>query len=212
MKKFWEKMWQRMESKELDSIIRLDIECIFIDYFKKYNIKRVCDAGCGFGQYSIILALNGFEISGFDISNSAIELTENILGKMGLTHKEYVEEDICNLSFEENMFEGMIVRSVLNYLKVAEAKRALDEISRTVEMGGLIYISFDGINNQNLSIEHDVLDDGSLKYNEGNRSGMIWRFYTNEEIRILLSDYNIIHFTISKNGAREVVIVNQKKN
>lgn len=203
-------MWQKVETKELESIVRLDSNDIFINYFKKYDLKKICDVGCGFGQQSISLALNGFEIYGCDISQKAVDLAECFLKKIGIIHKEYVQGDVCNLPFSKDLFEGLIAKSVLNYLSVSEAKKAISEISRTVIPNGIIYLTFDGISRNNKDSKHKVLNDGSLVYTSGNKKDMLWRFYSNEEIRVLLSEYTIIHFTIAKNGMREVIVVNQK--
>ncbi len=50
-----------------------------IEYLRERQAESVCDAGCGCGIYSLKLALNGFSVSGFDISPAAVELAKKLL-------------------------------------------------------------------------------------------------------------------------------------
>jgi len=49
-----------------------------------------------------------------------------------------------------------------------------------------------------------TLKDGTRKYIKGKLKGMLWRYYTDEEIKELLKDFEILEFNIKKNEKREI--------
>jgi hypothetical protein len=76
-------------------------------------------------------------------------------------------------------------------------------IKNILNPGGIAYISFDGIEEGNKD-EFVVFDNGTRKYIIGERKGMLWRFYPNEEIKILCTDMEILEFIEKDNGIREL--------
>lgn len=57
----------------------------------------------------------------------------------------------------------------------AAASKAMAELYRIIKKGGLIYMSFDGLEKDDLSHPHLVLDDGRFEYINGRPEGMIFR-------------------------------------
>ena len=76
-KDFWENCWQSENPEAmyacLDSYYRW--EDGIIDVFRAHRVEKVCDAACGYGAYSLAFASNGFQVTSFDISPSAAEIT-----------------------------------------------------------------------------------------------------------------------------------------
>ena len=71
---------------------------------------------------------------------------------------------------------------------------------------GLIFISFDGIEDDDLNLPHRILEDGSFLYTEGRRKGMIFKYYTNEDIDKLTDNLKIIYRKTMDNGERQLII------
>lgn len=210
MKEFWESVWKGQDLDRFESYINLEKKYIYIDFFKKYNINKVCDVGCGFGKYSIISGFNGFEIWGCDLANKAIEITKHTLDRIGLRHKEYKQSNILDIEFNKDEFDGSIAHTVIEYVKYKEAEKAIEELSRITKKDGLIYVAFGGLEQDDINMKHIKLDDGTFIYKEGKRKGMQFRFYNNEEIRELLSNHKIIYFDINAKKGRDVIFINQK--
>ena len=53
-------------------------------YMNKSKDTRVLDLGCGSGRHSELLANNGYQIYGCDISKNSIEITKKRLKSLGL--------------------------------------------------------------------------------------------------------------------------------
>ena len=52
-----------------------------VKLFKRRNVKRVLDLGCGSGRHTVYLAKHGFEVYGIDISRTGIKMTRKFLLK-----------------------------------------------------------------------------------------------------------------------------------
>ena len=60
--------------------------------------------------------------------------------------------------------------------------------------------------------EFILLDDGTKKYISEKRKGMLWRSYSNEEIKTLCKNVEILEFKIRSYGKREVWIHKKVNN
>jgi SAM-dependent methyltransferase len=55
-----------------------------VKFFKKNNVKRVLDLGCGSGRHLIHLSKHGFDVFGIDISKHGLKIAREWLNKEGL--------------------------------------------------------------------------------------------------------------------------------
>lgn len=206
MSSFWENVWSGRQVKDYIKYINLDSNYKFIDIFKKNNISNICDAACGFGKYSAICIRYNFKVSGFDISKESVNLTRAMLEELNLKFIELCVCSITDIKYQDDYFDGVIAHAVIDHLVIKEAVKALNELYRITKKNGLIYITFDGLEEDDNEINHLVLDDGSYKYTEGARKGMIFKYYTNDEIFKLTKYRKIIFFNTKQNGEREVIL------
>lgn len=203
---FWDEVWKE---KEIDSYVRyIDLQqCYtFINIFKEHKVNSVCDIGCGFGKYSAICASNDFIVSGIDISQNAVRLSSEMLKKHNLAYGEFKVCSVTDIAFKAESFEGVIAHAVIDHLKWADAVQALNEIFRILKKGGLAYISFDGIDEGDITANHDVLEDGTFQYDGEDRAGMLFRFYTDKDIETFLVGKEILYQNTKPNGEREVIL------
>ncbi|MDV3429410.1 MAG: class I SAM-dependent methyltransferase [Bacillota bacterium] len=203
---FWERVWNDSSIESYKKYIDLNLEYEFIEYFKREGLKNICDGACGFGKYSSILSYNGFVLSGFDVSEKAVRLTEDMLQSFSLPYESFKVCSITDVTFESSLFDGTIAHSVIDHLTLEAAYKAIDELFRITKKGGLIYISFDGLEEEDISSPHIILDDGSFKYTEGRREGMIFKYYSDQDIEKVLYKKIIIWMNYKKNGAREIIL------
>ena len=96
--------------------------------------KRVLDLGCGYGETSVYLALQGAKVDAVDISPEMTRLTQ------ALARKYWVEDAVAasvqnaeELSFEEDRFDLVYGQDVLHHTKL---ERSLPEIYRVLKKGG----------------------------------------------------------------------------
>ncbi|MGH4138761.1 class I SAM-dependent methyltransferase [Clostridium sp.] len=206
MNTYWRSVWTGREVKDYKKYINLNYEYKFINIFKQNNISHICDAACGFGKYSAILSKNNFKVSGFDISEEAVSLTKAMLNDFGLKFMEFCVCSITNIRYQDEHFDGVVAHAVIDHLKTTEAIKALNELFRITKKNGLIYLSFDGIEDDDSELSHEVLEDGSFKYIDDLRKGMIFKYYINEEIKKLIIGKQILYFNTKQNGEREIIL------
>ena len=84
---FWSRCWSGVSPQRLSSYREhLDLAPdAILDFLIDRGLRRVCDAGCGCGAYSLKLAQHGFSVSGFDISEEAVALADRLLSTAAST-------------------------------------------------------------------------------------------------------------------------------
>lgn len=203
---YWDKVWNGSKIDSYKKYINFGMEYEFIKYFSNEGLINICDAACGFGKYSSILSYNGFSVSGFDVSRYSVKLTQDMLKSYSLPYDKFKVGSMTDIPFESACFDGTVAHSVIDHLTFSDACRAMGELFRITKNGGLIFISFDGLEEDDISIPHIVLEDGSFKYTDDKRKGMIFRFYSDEDIKKLLNKGKIIWINHKENGAREIIL------
>lgn len=204
---FWEQEWQSQTIEEYQSYLKghLCAKPWFLSVFQENDVVRVCDAACGFGAYSAMLAANGYRVSAFDSSKTSVLITKQLLNRNNLIFDDVVLSDICKINFSDQAFDAVVAHAVIDHLDTASATTALSELHRITKPGGLIYVSFDPLEPDDLTEPHDVLPDGSFLYTTGVREELLFCHYTADRIRELSGDYHILEWRINRRGEREVI-------
>lgn len=120
--------------------------------------KRVLDAGCGYGYYSLLLAKRGAVVTGIDISEKTIGLARKNAYEASIECQFFVC-DMQDLSmFTKNTFDTVVSSIVVGYLDCLE--KAFSEVFRVLKHNGIFAFSEN----------HPLLMKGSWeKDNEGKR-------------------------------------------
>ncbi|NLL90998.1 MAG: class I SAM-dependent methyltransferase [Ruminococcaceae bacterium] len=205
---YWEKCWNEENSEELFNYLDgyFEMKSPEIDIFKENNIKNICDAASGFGAYSLALASNGFNVHSFDISETAVKMTINALKKYGMDAEKVMTASILDTGYEDESFDGVVAHAVLDHLTVSDSKKALIELFRITRKNGLIWISFDMVEEDDLKEPHVLLKDGTMKYTCGSRAGLLYHPYDWAGINTLLKDYRIVYKADKGERERSVIL------
>ena len=207
---FWEKCWREEKPGELEEYLSnyFQLTNNEIDFFKENKIVNICDAACGFGAYSLAFASNGFNVSGFDISETAVNMTKKSLEKYGLASDNIKVASILDTGYENGIFDGAVAHAVLDHLSVADAGLALEELIRIIRDDGLLMLSFDMAEDDDLTEPHIMPEAGTMQYTTGTREGMLFHPYEWNEIEELLSGLDIVYR--KDHGRRERVVIVRK--
>ena len=207
-RRYWDKEWRSQEIEEYQSYLGSHIRSHpwFLETFRENEIKYVCDAACGFGAYSAMLSANGFQVSGFDLSSAAVDLTKQLLNNNRLLFFNYVVSDICKIDFPNDSFDATVAHAVLDHLPMQSATVALAELIRITKPNGLLFLSFDQLEQDDLDEPHTILPDGSFLYTGEHRDGLLFRYCSATEIQGLLKPYLVLQWRCNRRGEREVLI------
>lgn len=101
---------------------------------------RVCDLGCGDGYGSMLLARNGYEVIGLDISGEMIQAATQRAADYPLL--SFIRGDLVKLPFSDHEFDAAMA---INSIEWTESPLlALHEISRIVKPGGHVFFGILG--------------------------------------------------------------------
>ena len=98
--------------------------------------KKVCDYGCGTGNFSFELAKRGAKVYGIDISQKSIVLANQRKVLVGWDSMEFSVQDAHKTNFESNFFDFVFGSGILHHL---ELEGAFHEIKRILKPGGVGY-------------------------------------------------------------------------
>ncbi|WP_168386394.1 class I SAM-dependent methyltransferase [Erwinia amylovora] len=126
-----------------------------VDFYQKYIVnpsnalrnrftltgKKLHDLGCGGGRHVYYFTERGFDVTGSDLSENAINHTRNELKK----REQHADLHLCpmtELPFENNTFDVTISRAVINHSTLQDVKKVIFEVARTTKSGGLFFVTF----------------------------------------------------------------------
>lgn len=118
-----------------------------IPLFKKYNVEKILDLGCGTGRHSILFAKEGFTVVGIDISEVAINISEETLRNPRIC---FFPGDMRDIKFPNSYFDAVFCFLVVHHAKVYEIWKTFDEITRVLKEGGILYITLPSLKNQRI--------------------------------------------------------------
>ena len=118
---------------------------VSLHYLARYNLalralhpnlrgRRVLDAGCGDGVLSCMLAHEGAEVYGIDISRKALEVA-----KKRCRNARFYHASIYSLPFPDKFFDHITCLEVIEHL--ADPDKALTELKRVWKGSGKIIIT-----------------------------------------------------------------------
>lgn len=99
--------------------------------------KKILDAGCGNGQYSVFLALFGADVYGIDISPVGIEVAGKIavINKVA-DHCHFSSQSLAGMNFADNSFDIVLMHEVLHH--AIKYPGVPEEIFRVLKKDGLL--------------------------------------------------------------------------
>lgn len=206
MDTFWNQSWEKLDPERITTYIRtFQISSNpIIDYLHSQKIHTVCDAGCGCGIYTLLLAANGFQVSGFDISPKAVEIARNLLNTASY-HAELKAASVLSSGYPDSTFDCVLSRDVLDHMRKSDAIAAVIELLRITKPGGLFLFTVDSVDEEYETEPHTVNLDGDYLFNSGKWDGMIFHPYSIQEIPQILPSDIPIH--IHQNDDEMLVLV-----
>lgn len=197
---FWDRCFREIGSHS--EPVRAERIAPIISRFREQNVSTVLDMGSGCGRWSIPLAQEGFAVTAIDISKEAIHILEIWAEKLGLKIRVNVSAAQYP-TIADAPFDAVVCNSVLDHMTHADAALSMANIHRILKIDGIAFLAFDGPD-ESETHSFESLADGSRVYTSGNRKGMIWRFFSDNEIRTLVKDFELTQFDVRVNGNREV--------
>lgn len=100
--------------------------------------KKILDAGCGPGTYGLMLAQQGNEVNGLEISPRSVEVANERAKQKGVNFTAQVG-DLEKLPFPDNTFDVCFCGWVLHHFP--DINIAVSELVRVLKPGGIIALA-----------------------------------------------------------------------
>ena len=141
---------------------------------------KAVDFGCGTGNYAVYLAGKGFEVTGVDISPTAIKIARENTSEKGIRCEFIVADLLGDLEEVQQTFDFAYDWELLHHVFPEHRQKYVQNVHKKLNPGGrYLSVCFSAENPQ---------FGGSGKYRE-TRIGTILYFSSEEELRDLFDPY-----------------------
>lgn len=162
--------------------------------WKNQNFKSFLDIGCGLGRHSLYMAKNGFDVSGFDLSEFSVNTVLEKAKENNLTLNKFVVADMLNIPFEDNSFDCILAMNVISHTDKKGFLQILNEINRVLKENGEVYFTVGSkesfhFNNPNCIY---VDENTRIRVEDGPENGIPHFYMGDEDCFTLFNDFDII--------------------
>ena len=150
------------------------------------------DLGCGLGRHAIQFAKAGFNTSGFDLSETSIERTEEYAEQAGVKVDLRVG-DMLNLPYGDDSFDCIYCRNVISHTDTAGMRKIVSELKRVLRKGGECYLTLGSKQTWGFQQDWPVVDENTkIRVEDGPENG-IPHFYADYDLVVdLFRDFEIV--------------------
>ncbi|WP_019154522.1 methyltransferase domain-containing protein [Robertmurraya massiliosenegalensis] len=120
MAEFWEMSF--IENQMMWGFEPADSAIVTKDFFLKQKVKDILIPGIGYGRNAKIFIDNGINVTGIEISQTAIELArENEL------HASIFHGSVTDMPFEDKLYDGIFCYALLHLLNKSERAKFIKD-------------------------------------------------------------------------------------
>ncbi|MFO7882798.1 MAG: methyltransferase domain-containing protein [Kosmotogaceae bacterium] len=183
--------------------------------WKENGYKRFLDLGCGMGRHSIFFAENGFQVTGYDLSESGLKILKESAKEKNL-NIDIVKGDITSLPFENESYDAILSYHSVYHVDSEGMSKVIKEIQRVLKRGGEIYLTLLSKNTYSYSAPDSVVVNENVRLKKEQDGNIFPHYYVDyEDIEELFKEFHIISirqiedFYKDKSGCRYFVLLSK---
>lgn len=120
----------------------LFLDPYFIPFIEVMTGKKILDAGCGAGPWSILAAQYGAQVFAIDLQAGMVERAMQDAYKAGVLQKiNFTTGSVAQLPYEDNFFDAAISINVACCLPQDIFVKQMQELYRVLKPGGVVVIT-----------------------------------------------------------------------
>jgi len=151
--------------------------------FNKYDIIDLLILGIGYGRNSLPFLESGYNVSGIEISEAAIEL----LKKTDLSNKiKIFNGSILDMPFEDIKYDAIFSFNVFHLFNRKDRQTVIDKCKSQLKPNGLIFFTVIS------ELESGYGDGIKIEENTFEKKGKPVHFFTDEDLKQHFSKFEII--------------------
>lgn len=137
MGEFWEEAFK--DKKEMWGLEPAKSTVLTKDFFVEHKIKNVLIPGIGYGRNAQVFVDSGMNVTGIEISQTAIDLAHEHFGTDIKIHHGSVTE----MPFDDNLYDGIFCYGLIYLLDQDERKKLIQDCFKQLTKNG--YMVFTAI-------------------------------------------------------------------
>jgi 2-polyprenyl-3-methyl-5-hydroxy-6-metoxy-1,4-benzoquinol methylase len=132
MDEFWEDAFQNKRLMWGEQPTRSALESCA--HFKSIGFRKILIPGFGYGRNARPFLDSGFEVTGIEISKTAIQLAHHLLGnEITVFHGP-----VGDMPFDQDIYDGIFCHALIHLLKSGERKQLLTNCTAQLKSSGLM--------------------------------------------------------------------------
>ncbi len=164
--------------------------------FRKQEVKQILDLGCGTGRHLVHFSREGFEISGFDSSKTALDLAVKWLKVEELDADVRLNRMEEPFPYPDDFFDAVISIQVIHHNLMQNILTTVKEVERVLKIGGYLFITVPILGPKPENPEDDwklhQVEDGTFIPQSGPESGIPHHYFTEEELVEVFRNFKVL--------------------
>ncbi len=104
------------------------------EHFKSLGFRNILIPGFGYGRNAKPFLDSGFEVTGIEISKTAIQLAYQLLGD----EAKVFHGSVGDMPFDQDLYDGIFCHALIHLLRSEERKRLLTNCNAQLKSAGLM--------------------------------------------------------------------------
>jgi SAM-dependent methyltransferase len=182
MTEFWEASFR--DKQEMWGWEPAHSAILTLELFKKHGLNKVLVPGFGYGRNAKVFTDNGFEVTGIEISERAIELAK----KQFADSVKIYHGSVYAMPFDIDLYDGIFCYALLHLLGSQERVKFIDDCYNQLKPGGyMVFVSISKLDfrfGQGKKISKDTFET---------RAGLNLFFYDADSIKLQFGNHGLIN-------------------
>ena len=190
MSEFWEKAFQEKQVMWGEDPIALAIETS--DVFKQLGFKKILIPGFGYGRNAKAFYEKGLEVTGIEISSTAIKLAHERFGE----EIRVLHGSIDDMPYEQDVYDGIFCHALIHLLDSDQRKKLIQDCFNQLGQGGMMVFTAITKDASTYGVGEQL---GRDRYRT--KDGVNLYFYDNDSIKEEFGAFGLVESTKIDEGA-----------
>jgi len=164
-----------------------------LEFFEKYKDEigpKILDIGSGEGRHLIPFAKAGYDLTGLELTEKGIEITQNKQNQEK-TKAKLVRGNFHNLPFKDNVYDTVISTQAMQHNIWRGAEAAFAEAARVLKPNGLFFLRVNSDKNAIPESAEMIKDKGQTWVRDEEGKSGVHHSFSLDEFEELANKFNL---------------------
>jgi SAM-dependent methyltransferase len=132
MNDFWENAFKEKQMMWGEHPTKVALETA--ELFKEKGFRKILIPGSGYGRNAQVFLEAGFEVTGIEISETAIEIGRSLFG----SELRMLHGSVVDMPFDSEKYDGIFCHALIHILDMKERRKLIADCFSQLEAGGVM--------------------------------------------------------------------------